>query len=404
MTAHQRSPGVREPATSVDELVARARALVPMLSSRAEQTERDRRVSPETIDALREAELFKLMQPRRFGGFELGFDALVDIDLELAQGCGSSAWCASLGMVHQWFTALFPLPAQEEVWADPGTIVAGSYMPAGRAEAAPGGFEVSGRWSFTSNCDNSGFFLLGTMFPADGAAPRAGFSLVPRADLTIIDDWHTVGLAGTGSKSVAIEEPVFVPEHRHVLVENLATGTAPGFAVSGNPVHTLPLLSVLPACLVSPALGMVDGAVRDFLDWIGERKTTGAVSGGGASMAQFAHVQSRIAEATASLDAAKLLLRRDLADAAFLVSAGEEMSLATRFRNRRDHGFAVQLAVRAASGLFDAVGGRGLHMSSSIQRAWRDVNAVARHASLNWDAISTMYGQHRFGLEPRGQF
>ena len=134
------------------------------------------------------------------------------------------------------------------------------------------------------------------------------------------------------------------------------------------------------------------------------RKTKGAVAGAGHSMAEFFQVQSRLAEATAAVDAARLLLLRDVNEVSALAAAGETVSVALRIRNRRDHGFAARLAAQATEALYASCGGGGLFLSNRIQRAWRDANAVSKHVSLNWDAVSSMYGQHALGLEPRGQY
>lgn len=392
--------------TSFEELLRRAQALAPILRTRAEDTERNRRVPSETIQMVRDAELFKLMQPARFGGFEYGFSELVEINFELARGCGSSAWCASLGIVHQWLLALFPIQAQEDVWANPDAILSGSYAPVGKARAAEGGYMVSGKWSFTSNCDNTEWYLLGVTFPPEkeGVRPDAGFVIVPREQAAIEDDWFTVGLAGTGSKSVVIKDEVFVPTHRRITFAQASSNNPPGAQVHSNPLYKIPLLAGLPVCICTPALGMVQGAIDDFVAWIGTRTTRGAVAGGGARMAEFPQVQSRIAEAAAAVDAAKLLLLRDTRDIEQDAANGRPISIDKRIRNRRDHAYAVKLSTQGVTALFEAVGGGGINMSNSVQRAWRDVHAVARHISLNWDAVSTMYGQHCLGLEPKGQY
>lgn len=389
-----------------DELRRRAQSLAPILRARAEDTERNRRVPRETIDAVREAGLFNLMKPARFGGFEYGFSELVEINFELARGCGSSAWCVSLGIVHQWLLALFPIEAQEDVWANPDAILSGSYAPAGKTRAAEGGYMISGKWSFTSNCDNTEWYLLGVTFPQEkeGVRADAGFVIVPREQTSIEDDWHTVGLSGTGSKSVVIMEEVFVPAHRRITFAQASSNNPPGAQFNTNPLYKIPLLAGLPVCICTPALGMVQGALDDFVDWIGTKTTRGAVAGGGSRMAEFPQVQSRIAEAAAAIDAAKLLLLRDTRDIEQDAANGTPITIAKRIRNRRDQAYAVKLSTQGATALFEAVGGAGLQLSNSVQRAWRDVHASGRHISLNWDAVSSMYGQHCLGLEPRGQY
>jgi alkylation response protein AidB-like acyl-CoA dehydrogenase len=391
---------------SVEELVERARSLIPVLRSRARSVEEARRVSAETTAMLRDADLFRLMQPARFGGFEYGFTELIDIVFEIGRGCGSSAWCYGLGAVHQWLLATFPLQAQEEVWGqDANTLVCGSYAPAVGAVRSGAGFEISGRWSFASNCDNSQWALLGVRFPAEAdGKPKPGFLLIPRRDYDIEDDWFTVGLAGTGSKSVVVRNKLFVPEHRMLTFEQASSNNPPGAAAHANWVYRIPFLAGVPVSIASPALGMVQGAIDEFAEFVGGRTTRGAVAGGGNPIAQFPQVQSRIAEAAAALDAAKLLLKRDTREVETSAAKGQPISVEKRIRNRRDHAYAVRLAAQAANALFENVGGGGLNLASAIQRHWRDVNAVAHHVSLNWDAVSTMYGQHYLGLEPKGQY
>ena len=391
---------------AIEELTVRARALIPALRARARSVEEVRRVPAETIRMLREADLFRLMQPARYGGFEYGFTELIDIVFEIGRGCGSTAWCYGLGAVHQWLVATFPPQAQEDVWgSDPHTLVCGSYAPAANAVRAARGFEISGKWSFASNCDNSEWALVGVRFPAEAdGKPKPGFLLVPRKDYEIEDDWFTVGLAGTGSKSVVVREKLFVPEHRMLTFEQASSNNPPGAAAHSNWVYRIPFLAGVPVSIASPSLGMVQGAIDEFVEFVGGRTTRGAVAGGGNPMAQFAQVQSRIAEAAAALDAAKLLLKRDTREVETGAAKGQFISVEKRIRNRRDHAYAVRLAVQAVNALFDAVGGGGLGLSSPIQRHWRDVNGVAHHISLNWDVVSAMYGQHYLGLEPKGQY
>lgn len=394
-------------APSSAELVDRASSLVPTLRSHARATETNRRVSAETTQILRDADLYRLMQPARFGGYEYGFDALINVTAEIGRGCGSTGWCYGLAAVHQWLVGTFPLQAQEDVWKDnPEALVCGSYAPAAKAAAVDGGYTVSGKWEFASNCLNSDWALLGVMFPPaqPGEAPTAGFVIVPASDYRIEDTWFTVGLAGTGSNTIFIDAPVFVPSHRKLTFAQASSNNPPGALANQNPLFKIPFLSAAPVAIISPAIGMVQGSLDEFLAWTGTRQTRGAVVGSGTSVAQFPQVQTRVAEAAIAIDIARLLLQRATQDVQTQVAAGLPISVDIRIRNRRDQAYSARLLMQAATCLFDAVGGAGLSLDSSIQRNWRDANAVSRHVSFNWDAVSTMYGQHRFGLEPKGQY
>ena len=394
-------------APPLDNIVGAARELVPYLRARGQQTESERRVSAEATDLFRKAGFFKLMQPARYGGYEYGFTAFIDVISELGRGCTASSWGCSLGAIHQWLLGTFPKQAQDDVWGqDPEAILCGSYAPAVTAEAADGGYLIQGKWHFASNIDNSQWALVGVHFPPEekGGPPSAGFLLVPCADYTIDDQWHVAGQSGTGSKTVAIDTPVFVPGHRKITFAQLSSNAPPGSEVNASPIYRIPFLSAVPVCLVSPLLGTAQGAVEAFIELCGNRVTRGAVAGGGNRLSQFFPVQSRLAEASAAVDAARLMLYRDTAEVERIAASGSPIDVETRIRNRRDHAYAAKLSHGAVEALFASVGGNGLALDQPVQRMWRDANAIARHISLNWDAVSSMVGQYLLGLEPKGQY
>lgn len=404
------APGRNSPVAGVPplkRLVEAADALVPMLRERAQATEVARRVSEQTTDEFRAAGFFKLMQPARYGGYEYGFTGFIDVISELGRGCTSSAWGCAIGSIHQWLIAGFSQQAQDDVWAhDPAAFACVSYAPTGSTEVVDGGQLIHGRWQFVSNVDNSAWAILGAAIagPDKSAPPSPAFLLVPRADWLIEDNWHVAGQSGTGSKTVVIEKPVFVPEHRRLMVSEVATGASPGSKINTHRIYRVPFLSALPVCLVSPLLGTALGAVEEFVNLCGVRLTRGAVAGGGNRLSEFYPVQSRVAEASALADAAKLLILRDTAEVERMTLDGQPLSVDQRIRNRRDHAFAARMAREAVETVFAAVGGSGLSLDQPIQRMWRDSNAIARHITLNWDAVSAMVGQHLLGLTPKGQY
>jgi hypothetical protein len=157
----------------VPELLSRARAIAEIVRARVQETEVNRRIADDVIERMREAELFRILQPEAYGGFEYGFDIFAELVATIGRGCGSSAWVYGLGAVHQWFTACFPKQAQDEFWADPGAIAAGSYAPVGKTVAVDGGYRTSGVWSFASGCDNAQWYFLSTMVPAVGGSESA---------------------------------------------------------------------------------------------------------------------------------------------------------------------------------------------------------------------------------------
>ena len=385
------------------ELVARSRVIAAIARERVRKTEADRRVSDEVIERMREADLFRIMQPRAYGGFEYGFEVFSQVVAAIANGCGSTGWVYGLLASHQWLIACFSRAAQDEVWRDRSALAAGTYAPVARAVTVEGGYRITGTGSFCSGCDNAQWQFLGGMIPQPDGPPQPGFFLLPTSDCVIEDNWHTMGLAGTGSKNIVARD-AFVPAHRAVAFADLTNATAPGMRGNPNPLYRQSFLAVLPITIVSPVLGMAEGALADFLDMAKGRTTRGAVAGGNRRMAELTTVQLRVAEATALIDAARLLMFRDLAEAFEVTARGEAVSIDMRLRNRRDQAFCVRLLVQAIDALFLAAGGQGLFLDHPLQRIWRDAHAAASHISLNWDSTGSMYGQHMLGLEPRGQY
>ena len=388
---------------AVSDLLTRARAIAALARERAQQTEADRRVGDDMIERMRQADLFRIMQPRSYGGFEYGFDVFAQVVAAIAGGRGSTGWVYGLLASHQWLIACFPKAAQDEVWQDRTALAAGTYAPVGQAVAVDGGYRLSGVGSFCSGCDNAQWQLLGGMIPQPDAAATPGFFLLRSADCVIDDNWHTMGLAGTGSKNIVARD-VFVPAHRTLAFAELTDATAPGMRANPNPLYRQSFLAVLPITIVSPVLGMAEGALADFLAMAGIRTTRGAVAGGNRRMAELTTVQMRVAEASACIDAARLLMFRDLAQAFETAARGDPIGVDLRLRNRRDQAFCVRLLVGAIDALFLAAGGQGLFLEQPLQRAWRDAHAAASHISLNWDSTGSMYGQFMLGLEPKGQY
>jgi len=387
----------------IPDLLTRARAIAELARERSQQTEAERRVGDDMIERMRQADLFRVMQPRAYGGFEYGFDVFAQIVAAIASGCGSTGWVYGLLASHQWLIACFSKAAQDEVWQDRAALAAGTYAPVARAVAADGGYRLSGVGSFCSGCDNAQWQLLGGMIPQTDGTATPGFFLLRTADCTIDDNWHTMGLAGTGSKNI-IARDAFVPAHRVLAFAELADAAAPGMRGNSNPLYRQSFLAVLPITIVAPVLGMAEGALADFLAMASERTTRGAVAGGSRRMAELTTVQLRLAEASACIDAARLLMFRDLAEAYEIAARGDAIGMDVRLRNRRDQAFCVRLLIGAIDALFLAAGGQGLFLDQPLQRIWRDAHAAASHISLNWDSTGSMYGQFMLGLEPKGQY
>ncbi len=387
---------------SREELVARARALIPMLRERQEQTEADRRVSDEAFQEMLDAELFRVLLPRRFGGLEYGLDTFVDVAFEIARGCGSTGWVYSITSKYHIFLGMFPEEAQDDVWGDDRrAVTAASFTPTGTVTAVDGGWRLDGKWMFSSGVDNCPWMIVGVkVATGDGSEPtERGYALARTADFGIDDDWHVIGLAGTGSKTVRCED-LFVPAHRFLRLEDAMSGRPPGIDANPGDIYRLPLFAVISISLCAPIMGMAQGAYDEFMEVTRGRITRGAALSKPAPMAEIPTVQLRIGEAAASIDAARLLVDRDCKDIMATLAAGNELTIEQRARNKGDLGFAARLSLQAVDRLFEASGGGGLFRHRRVQRYWRDAHAGAMHISMNWDAVGALYGRVSLGLPP----
>ncbi len=385
-------------------LLGRVRDMKPAIRAAARATEANRRVSKETMDMLKQAEIHRLVRPAAFGGFEYGTAEMGQVAFELGSACGSTGWCGSLAVCYQWMTSYFPIEAQRDVWADPDALVAGSYFPSKEVEIVPGGIKLAGAWPFASNCENSDWLMLGAMLPGAGGKPDITWALVPIADMRVDQEtWFTSGLQGTGSKTVRIDKPVFIPDHRLVRFADIVGGTVPGKKIDGNVMARIGFTTFGPTALVSPILGMAQGALETFIEQ-SKTRTRAAKPGMFVPVSGSPLIQSRIGNASATIESAFSMLLASVVAAEEKVRKGGALEIGERITIRRNQGFAAKQSVAVVNDLYAKDGAAASDLNAPLQRFWRDANAAALHLSLDWEAIASMYGQHKLGLEPVGVF
>jgi len=367
-----------------EQLVERARLFIPTLKQRASQCEQGRQMPVDTFNDYKKAGILNLCKPAAFGGYEYGWDVLCEIAYELGRGCGSSAWVYSVLAEHNQTVATYPLEAQQDVWGDdPDTCTASGNSPGADMKEVDGGWEITGQLNYSSGCDFADWHLTGM---AIGGRPLK--ILVPQSECEVIDNWHVVGLAGTGSKDIKMEK-VFIPHHRTIPIGE----KGPWF--DHNPVFRLPQWSVNPYSLVAVTIGVAQGALDNFIEDIQTR-----VSRFGSKVGEFQSLQLRIAESAAEIDAAKRIMLGNLKETMEILEESEELSVEVRARNKRDMAYCPMLAAKAVNRLFYAAGAGGLFLSETIQRSFRDVHAGSKQIALNWDINGTTYGKVALGLDP----
>ena len=379
-------------------LLARAEALVPVLRERAGRAEELRRLPDETIADLHQSGLFRVLQPRRVGGSELPFRSLVELVAVIGRGCGSTAWVLANLAAHHWLLGMWDPRAQDEIWGQSPDNLIGSALifPRGRARPVEGGYRVTGRWPFSSGVDPAAWNLVGAIVnDEENGVTEPRIFLMPAKDYTIIDTWHVIGLAGTGSKDIAAED-VFVPEYRTLAVNQITGGPNPGSAVNPAVLYQLPAISLFAFCIAGVALGIAQGAIEYFIQTTRTRTSYYT----GRNLADFVTLQIHVGEATAVADAARAMMLLDCDEATRIVGEGGLPSLEQRARYRRDGAYAATLCTKAVDVLFAATGGGAIYARNPLQRAFRDIHAANAHYVLNWDINGAMFGRVALGLSP----
>jgi 3-hydroxy-9,10-secoandrosta-1,3,5(10)-triene-9,17-dione monooxygenase len=385
-----------------NDLVYRARELVPVLAARAAEADALRRVPDQTIADFQEAGFFRMLQPERWGGLEVDPGTFFNVQMMIASACPSSAWVLGVVGVHSWQLALFAERAQAEVWGDDrSTLISSSYAPTGKIVRAEGGYRVSGRWSFSSGCDHCGWVFLGGMVPpeAEGKPPEMRTFLLPRSDYRIDDTWHVAGLKATGSNDIVVED-AFVPEHRtHRLIDGYKR-KSPGNALNTAPLYRLPFGQIFVRSVSTSAIGAAQGAL-DAYRAVAEKRIAAS---DGARVVEDVATQMVCARAAAVIDEVQLVLHRNIDDMMARVRAGEDIPIDRRVQYRYDSANAVVKCAGVVDELFTQSGGRAIFLSSPILRYFLDVHAARAHYANNPDKPGRNLGGVMLGLKNQDYF
>ncbi len=377
------------------ELIDRARALAPRLAERAFQADREGRVTRETVAEIDAAGLFRVLQPRRWGGYELDPRVFYTVQMALAEGCMSTAWMFGVVGVHPWQLALFPEQAQQDVWSsDTGTRIASTYMPTGKAEPVEGGYQFSGRWSFSTGVEHSEWIFLGGLLPkkdGSGALEHATF-LLPRKDFTVIENWDVIGLRGTGSHDIVVEG-VFVPEHRTQRTNDHSDAGCPGRQTNPDWLYRIPFTQVFQRAVSSACIGALDGVVAFFRE-----RAASHIGKHGTKMAEDINSQQAVTEAMMATDQLRLVLFRNYARIVHCAKTGERMPVEERLLQRAQAASVPKLCFERVNELMRACAASGTFKTNPVERIFRDMATGRGHIANNTDAYVRAHGGVMLGL------
>jgi 3-hydroxy-9,10-secoandrosta-1,3,5(10)-triene-9,17-dione monooxygenase len=388
-----------------EKLIERAREMVPRLRERAAAAEDARRLPAETVQEFTDAGFFRIVQPRRFGGFELGIEVLEEVVIEVGRGCGSSAWCLAILGGHTWLSGLFSEAGQEALFGEDGHVIMATNLSGnGRARRVEGGYELSGRFIYVSGCDVANWLCVGAMVEeADNSSPPWIYAALRPEDATIVDDWFVLGLRGTGSKSVLVDK-LFVPEHLTLSQQAVQEQEAPGRYVHNNPMYAAPMLAFLSIETTGAAVGIAQHAV-EILDELGRSKplrtrASNAVQPASNSVPAF---RRRLAEARSLTGAARTLL---LAEAHRLMDTMQEyapehkkMRSEEMVEYTLDSARLVDLCVQAVNHAFAAAGTSATFEGNPMERCFRDIYMLSTHNVYRLDQIGERWALTHYDLQ-----
>ncbi|MFJ5259274.1 acyl-CoA dehydrogenase family protein [Streptomyces sp. NPDC088387] len=371
---------------SPSTIVARAAQVAEVAARYTDEAETARRLSPQVVDAVRDAGFARHFVPVAHGGRAGAFTEVTSAVTRVGEGCTSAAWAASLAAYAGRYAAFLPAEGQAEIWADgPDALLVAALMPAGTAQRVDGGWRLSGEWKYISGVHFADWALACAPVPDEpsddpGGRPPVRYFAVPKGDFSVVDSWFTLGMRGTGSDTLVLSD-VFVPEHRTLARSAVHAGRAPA---SDARCHIVPMHAVNALPFAAPLIGAARGALRAWIERTGSR-----VDRRGRSVGEMPSTQVTLARSAAEADAAELLVRRTaaVADGTETPPEGE-----AAVRGARDLALAVELLVSAVDRVFRASGTSGQNATDPVQRFWRDVNSAASHVALSFESTGAAYG------------
>ncbi|APE11822.1 acyl-CoA dehydrogenase family protein [Rhodococcus pyridinivorans] len=360
------------------------------------------RLTDRSAKRLRDAGVIRLLQPKELGGLEAHPREFAETAMAIGAMDGATGWVSGIVGVHPWEMAFFDPKAQEEVWGEnPDTWIASPYAPMGVATPVDGGYILNGRWSFSSGTDHCDWVMIGAAVgDKDGNRlnpPQSLHVLLPRSDYRIDhDSWNVVGLRGTGSKDLIVEN-AFLPEYRTLRAERVMGGVAWQDAGRDETLYKFPFSCIFPLGITSSLIGIAEGALNCYIESQRERVTVS-----GTAIKQDPYVLSNLGDAAAEIAASRAALLETVDRFWDLTERGIEVTFEQRAIGRRTQVAAAWRAVRAVDEIFSRAGGGALQLSNPLQRFWRDAHAGLSHAIHVPGSIFHAATLTQLGEEPQG--
>ncbi|GAB5451527.1 MAG: flavin-dependent monooxygenase [Halioglobus sp.] len=364
-----------------DQLYQAARDMLPALRQRSKECAQLGHLPEATVKEMQDAGFFRIMQPARYGGFELDPEVFFRVQMILAEGCMSTAWVLGVVAIHNWQLGLFDDQAQQDVWGDDdATLISSSYMPVGKVEHVEGGYRLSGHWGFSSGSKHCKWAFLGGMVPPvnAGEAPDYRTFLVPLGDYDIVDNWDVSGLEGTGSHDIVVKD-AFVPEYRtHRSIHGFECDS-PGNAVNDHYIFRLPFGQIFVRAVSTSSIGCLKGVVDSYIAV--NRERVGLNDGN--KVATDPDAQMALANAVSVVDECQTVMFRNFDTMVEAARNGQQLDIDERIKMRFDAALVSRKCTDAINLMFISCGAQGIFRDHPLNRAWLDINAGRTHVANN---------------------
>ena len=397
------SARVNSPAAiSLAQLLESAHAIGERAARLAERADQNRKLDDSIVEEMNQTGLLQVLQPRRWGGLEMGFPAQVRISQALAQHDVAASWVYSILSIHQWWGAFTTPQMQEELWGDdPHLLFSDVFAPSGQAERSEGGYFLGGEWKFSSGVHWASYIALGVMLDAaDGKDQEYRMMFLPKSECEVLDDWDTLGMRGTGSCGVRVHRR-FVPEYRTLnLLPMIAGGSAPGHEINPGALYRMPFGPGICLSLMGCSVGGAQGMVRLQTERMKTRVPTFTTE----RQDQMVYSQVVLAHSAVRVDACEQMLY-NYADELMQVGAtrvaGGEVDIdELRVRLFAWRAFMSSECRAAATALFENAGASAIYAGNPMQRFWRDLHSIAQHVVQNYEVGMRNYGRVMLGQAP----
>jgi alkylation response protein AidB-like acyl-CoA dehydrogenase len=389
-----------ELAAADDDYVARVRSIAPVIAAALPQIAAKRELPPQLVDALHDAGLYRMLLPRSLGGSELPLpDYLAAIE-EIAKHDGSTAWCIGQSSVCSTVTASLDHKVAWEMFGkNPRAVL--NWGPQGRtakAIVADGGHRVTGRWPFASGSRHATWMAAHCyVYEPDGVTQRMSADgkpvdrtfIFPRSAVEVTDNWHVMGLKGTGSDTYAVND-LFVPLERSMA----AFGLDPSERREQGPLNRFTVHQLFGASFAAVAIGIAQAALDAFVALAKEK--TPAMTGGGGLLRDNAVTQSQVGVAETQIASARVFLMQSAREIWDEAAAGT-ISVDKRMQLRMSESHATQMAKQVMDIAYHSSGASAIFEANPFERRFRDLHTVLQQVQAHYSVFEVI-GKYFLGF------